>query len=257
MWERAKTYILPALLVIGSFVGCMAGAAWILRDRTPVPPAPTPIVPVPDKNRPIILPEKIECELHDWVDIRAKSIGPVEWNVPKSLLASCKIHGDELTFKACKEGAFEISASTVVDCKPSKAAWVTVVVGKIVPPGPDPDPKPGPEPTDSIWKALKAAWLSDVSESKRADVGKLASLYLAGQSYAKDEATATGKALNDLMTKARKDLIGERLAGVREVLNAESDRLLPRLVEKNLDAESRDLCAKTFARYADLLKRLP
>lgn len=151
MWDRSKSYVFPVLLVIVAFAGTMAGAAYVLRDRE-VPPAPVPIVPEPDKTRPIILPERVEIEVGDWADIRAKSLGPVEWNVPKSLVGNCKIRDNELTFLARKEGTYEISASTVVDCKPSKAAWVTVQVGKVTPgpkppnPPDPPDPKPDPAP---------------------------------------------------------------------------------------------------------------
>jgi hypothetical protein len=146
--------------------------------------------------------------------------------------------------------------------------WVLIAVmfaGMVVmffelrdrPPGPAPGPVPPPEPIDSLWVPLKTAWAQESMDAKTLSRPVLASLYEKSVAYANDPGIKKVLDLKNIVKTARANMIGEALPHVREVLNAESNRVLPTLEDAPLDATTRALCAKTFTRYAELLRRLP
>lgn len=137
-----------------------------------------------------------------------------------------------------------------------KTASVEFSVGAPDPKPPDPKP-PDVEPTDLIWPSLKAAWLADPSPTKAADKDRLAGLFAQSAIKANDPTITKALQLKNIVRDARISLMGERLPDVRKVINDESQRILPTAVDADLNATNRDLYAKNFNRFADLLRRLP
>lgn len=154
------------------------------------------------------------------------------------------------------QGMYRVWAITAKGDRVSPLAECRVTIGEPGP-GPGPDPGPEPEPTDALWLPLKQAWLAEPTATRKADRDQLANLYQEGLSYLKADRFAKPSELNAVLAKARATVIGERLAGVRAILNAESQRILPSAVDAVFDAASKDAAIYAFTRYVVLLKRLP
>lgn len=154
------------------------------------------------------------------------------------------------------QGNYRLWAITAKGDKVSALAECRVIIGT---PGPDPGPTPpgpdpGPEPTDTLWVPLKSAWAAEPDATRKADRDALARLYEEGASYARAGKFAKLVELNQVLTDARKSLMGDRLPKLREVLNAESARVLGTMTDTTVDA---GIVNGTFTRYVLLLRRLP
>lgn len=187
------------------------------------------------------------------------------WDFPQGVTATKKAR--ELTVTKAPNGRLTISVEYVVinfkaESAETKTGSIDFSIGAPLPPEPPIPPKPpdppAPEPTDAIWPALKAAWQADPSATKIQDKDNLASLYAqSGAKTAFDPTLTKVIALKNIIRDARITLMGDRLPTVRQVINDESQRVLPSAVDANLDLLTRELCGRTFTRFAELLKRLP
>lgn len=234
LWTFVKTHLFTTVVLV---LFTISTVAHFLPIR-PFPPAPLPNptpAPLPAAEPDQVLLDSVAWQGGKLVEVRAKAFG-----APMFTWA----------------GSSYYAAWLAPDGKTQSS--VLLKIGKVDPgPGPDPkpDPKPNPDPTDALWLPLKAVWAQEPPATRAADCAQLAAIY---QRWAGTAKTATGKLyeLNQSMTKERKAEIGDRLPSIRAILNEESAKVLGTSTETTMDEATRDLCAKTFNRYAGLLKAL-
>ncbi len=119
-------------------------------------------------------------------------------------------------------------------------------------PGPVP---PIPSPTDPFISTLQAAYATDTDANKATLKGQLAAVFAQGSSVTVNDTSL--KSVADLLTKmqanANADVGASTLKNARSAIGAELASRLPTAPSTPLDATTRSLCGKQFARISSLL----
>jgi len=125
--------------------------------------------------------------------------------------------------------------------------------------GPRPPPEP-PTPTDPLFPLAQAAYSADPSPTKASDVLVLAQVYR-GVAAGMDATIKTDQDVYTVTQSVRKQKIGDRLAGVRTVLNVELSKLFGgdaagNIPIKALTDADRAAVVSLYKRYAAVLETL-
>lgn len=186
------------------------------------------------------------------------------WSFPRDVDAIDQ--GDTLQITKAPKGRLVISVKCIQadwDAKKLITTFgsVTFMVGLSPSPNPQPDPEPDPEPqpgpVDPLLMLLREAYSMEPAATRAADLAALADLFGSAADVVNDVRLAKVYEVNQILTGARKKLIGERLAMVRGVLNAASDKHLPTDPQALLTTANRQLLLDTFRSYEAALRKVP
>jgi hypothetical protein len=119
---------------------------------------------------------------------------------------------------------------------------------------PWPHPSPAPTPGDLFTQSLQAAYTADPAGDKAASLALLQQVWVQAGTAATDTSLKT---LGDLYTKlhtAANTVLGDKLTGVRKVIEGELNRQLPTQSATALDDAVRAKCQAQFQRTATALR---
>ena len=154
--------------------------------------------------------------------------------------------GKTALFCSAKAGRFLVLAWTAAAGEPSEAARCWVVVG-------DPKPEPDPKPADPLAAEFRKLLAEDPSADKVAHLIQLAAVYREAVAFAERAEVGTVADLAGRIRAAAASLLpADALVPVRKRIADEVAKQLP-VDDRPLDASTRKLAAKVFARIANAL----
>ncbi len=205
------------------------------------------------------LPPTVQVKPGRLVKIQAESTGKViRWMIcseDADLIPSES--GKSAVFSSPTAGRYRVFAYSGDADGPSEPAICLVTVGEPPEPGPGPNPNPTPVPPDDpLAKALQAAFTLETDAGKKSQCTLLATLYkTAATSTVNDATLKTVGDLYQVMRKAAQSLIPDAaLPKVRAAVAAELSAKLPKAASAPLDAATRALAGKTFAKVGAALE---
>lgn len=174
------------------------------------------------------------------------------WKVISGEPVSVVRMGDRLLFSG-PPGKYRISVTVVdFDSKIFDENEIIVTIEGTPPKPPEPkppEPKP-PEPVpDALVKALKNAYLADVSPERNKHLEALSRLYkMAAEMKVADKVDTAGELYAKLIEASRALLPSTALPAVRKVIAAELKAVLPGTTDSELSSEHRKQAHALFAR---------
>lgn len=126
------------------------------------------------------------------------------------------------------------------------------------PPRPTPPgPPPVPVPTNPLTQALQGAYAAETAPDKATSLLLLQQVWEQAATIAANDATF--KTVGDLaavLHTAAQAVLGDRLAGMRKVIETEANKALPTNPAAPLDAPTRIICQREFSIIASALKEV-